>query len=327
MAKRPNVKLLKEILKNYLSDIECIIAVAICDRDGFIIASEFREKEEEESDVIIGAISAMLDNYIDRIKTKFGIYGGFFNITSTGDKKFALSSQGSHSILTTVASQSTTDIKLKVYSEHIATKVEQVIDGNENVSPEIPEIIRALSKTRGGELTRLEGEFTNKVILTGDYAVGKTSLIRRFVENEFKKNYISTLGVQVSENVVNLSEATTINFIIWDIGGQVTQIAPYRKKFYDGVNAAFIVIDRTRPKNLESVKKWYNDIKKSVERNIPIVMVGNKSDLVEEIVISEEEIKEIAKQYDFHYILTSALTGENVNDAFLYIAYTVIEAL
>jgi small GTP-binding protein len=327
MEKRPDVKLLKEILENYMSDIESIIAVAICDRDGFIIASEFREKEEEESDVIIGAISAMLDNYIDRIETEFGTYGNFFNITTTGDKKFALSSQGSHTILTTVASQSTTDIKLKVYSEHIATKVEQVIEGNENVSPEIPEIVRALSKTRGGELPRLEGEFTNKVILTGDYAVGKTSLIRRFVKNEFKTNYISTLGVQVSEKKVKLSETTLINYVIWDIGGQITQISPYRKKFYDGANAAFIVIDRTRHNNLESVEKWYNDIKKSVERDIPIVMVGNKSDLVDEIVISEEEIKEFAKEYDFHYILTSALTGENVNDAFLYIAYREIEAL
>ncbi|UCD00831.1 MAG: GTP-binding protein [Promethearchaeota archaeon] len=327
MEKRPNVKLLKEILKNYMSDIEGIIAVAICDRDGFIIASEFRVKEEEESDVIIGAISAMLDNYIDRIESEFGTHGDFFNITTTGDKKFALSSQGPHSILTTVASQSTTDIKLKVYSEHIATKVEQVIDGNENVSPKIPEIIRALSKTRGGELPRREGEFTNKVILTGDYAVGKTSLIRRFVENEFKKNYISTLGVQVSEKTVNISESTLINYVIWDIGGQITQIAPYRKKFYNGANAAFIVIDRTRPNNLESVEKWYSDIRKSVERDIPIVIVGNKSDLVDEIVINEEEIKEVAKEYNFHYILTSALTGENVNDAFLYIAYREIEDL
>ncbi|MFX0139621.1 MAG: GTP-binding protein [Candidatus Hodarchaeota archaeon] len=327
MEKRPKVKLLKEILKNYMSDIEGIIAVAICDRDGLIIASEFREKEEEESDVIIGAISAMLDSYIDRIETEFGTHGGFFNITTTGDKKFALSSQGPHSILTTVASQSTNDIKLKVYSEHIATKVEQVIEGNENVSPTIPEIVRALSKTRGGELPRLEGEFTNKVILTGDYAVGKTSLIHRFVKNEFKENYISTLGVQVSEKLVKISEKTLINYVIWDIGGQITQIAPYRKKFYDGANAAFIVIDRTRPNHIESVEKWYNDIRKSVERDIPIIIVGNKSDLVDEIVISEEEIKKVAKEYDFHYILTSALTGENVNDAFLYIAYREIEDL
>jgi small GTP-binding protein len=100
-----------------------------------------------------------------------------------------------------------------------------------------------------------------------------------------------------------------------------------RARFYNGANAAFIVIDRTRPDNLKSIEKWYKDLKKSVKRNLPIVIVGNKSDLKDELVIREEEIKEVAKQFGFHYIMTSALTGENVNDAFLYIAYRVVENL
>jgi small GTP-binding protein len=112
---------------------------------------------------------------------------------------------------------------------------------------------------------------------------------------------------------------------LWDIGGQVGQIAPYRHRFYEGASAAFIVIDRTRPNNLESVKIWIKDIKESVPDNIPVVIVGNKSDLKEELVISEEEIKILAKELGFHYILTSCKTGENVNEAFLYIAYRFIE--
>ena len=118
-----------------------------------------------------------------------------------------------------------------------------------------------------------------------------------------------------------------MNFIIWDIAGQTSQMVTYRSRFYNGANAAFIVIDRTRSGNLDSIEKWYNDIKKSIPRNIPVVIVGNKSDLVDDIVISEEEIREIAKKFDFHYILTSAKTGENVDSAFLYIAYRVIESL
>ncbi len=326
MEKLPSAKRLREILKNYFEEVEGILGVAICDRDGFIIASIFKEGDEQESDSVLGAISAILDNYIDRIKSEFGSEGNFFNITSTGEKKFAYCSQGPQSILTTVTDQSTSDTELKVYSEHIAGKVELILDGNEDVSTEIPEIIKALAKTKAGVLPKA-GEYSNKIILTGDYQVGKTSLIRRFVENAFKRDYISTIGVQISKKTIHLTEENKMNFIIWDIGGQSFQMAPYRARFYNGANAALIVVDRTRPDHLKSVEKWYNDIKSSIPKNIPIVIVGNKSDLSDDIVISKEEIRDMAKKFDFHYILTSAKTGENVNDAFLYIAYRVIESL
>jgi small GTP-binding protein len=248
-------------------------------------------------------------------------------MTTTGDKKFAYCSQGPQSILTTVADQSVSDIELKVYSEHIAAKIELILDGNEDVSPEIPEIIKALAKTKEGALPDITGEFSHKLILTGDYQVGKTSLIRRFVKNQFAKDYISTIGVQISKKSINLTDKIKMNFIIWDIGGQSFQMAPYRAKFYNGANAAFVIIDRSRQNHLESIEKWYNDIKNSLPKNIPIVIVGNKSDLIDQLVISEDEISEVAKRFGFHYILTSAKTGEHVNDAFLYIAYRVIETL
>ncbi len=322
-----SLKILKAILKHYFDAVEGLLGVAICDREGFIIASEFKEGDEEESDSMIGSISAILDSYIDRIKTEFGTEGNFFNITETGDKKFAFCSQGPQSILTTFANQSTSDTEIRVYSEHVASKIELVLDGNEDVSPQIPEIIKVLAKTREGTLPKGGGEYSNKIILTGNYSVGKTSLILRYVENKFKKSYIATLGVQISKKTVELNDTTKMNFIIWDIAGQIAQMASYRARFYNGANGAFIVIDRTREGNLDSIERWYEDIKKSIPRNIPIVIVGNKSDLVDEIVITEEQIKEVANKYDFHYILTSAKTGENVNDAFLYIAYRAIEGI
>ena len=141
MERLPNTDRLRQILKFYSTEVEGILGIAICDRNGFIFASDFKEGDEEESDSIIGAISAILDTYIDRIKSEFGSKGNFFNITMTGEKKFAFCSQGPLTILTTVADQSTSDIELKVYSEHIAGKVELILDGNEDVSPKIPEII------------------------------------------------------------------------------------------------------------------------------------------------------------------------------------------
>ena len=205
-------KLFRELLRNFMIDVDGVEAVAICDRDGFIIAFESREESEEsESDSFIGYISAAIDSSIDRFKKEDGI-SNFLNITSIGEKKFAFASMGPRSILTTVANPSTTDVELKVYSEHIAGKVEQIINGNE-VDLEIPAVIKSIAKTRGGRLPK--GEFSTKLIITGDYQVGKTSLIKRFVENSFSDEYISTIGVEISKKTVLLSEKTKLNFILF----------------------------------------------------------------------------------------------------------------
>ena len=306
------------MLTNYLNEIKGIEAVAVCDRDGFIIASEGREGAGAEN--IIGVISAVLDSYIDRIKNEFGEASSFFNITITGDKKFAYCSTGGKSILTTIADLDSSDVELRVFSEHVASIIELILDGNEDISLEFPDIIKILSRTRGGKIPK--GDYNSKLILTGDFKVGKTSLIKRFVTNSFQESYMATLGVEISKKKMNLAKETKFKFLIWDIGGQKALV---KSNFYNGANAAFIVIDRTRAETLESIDGWYKEIKKSVSKKIPIVIVANKSDLIDKIEISEEKLKSVAEERGFHYILTSAKTGENVPSAFLYAAYTVLE--
>ena len=306
-----------------MNNVEGVISVIISDREGLIIASESRGDAGEES--VLGAIAATVDSYIDRIKGEFSGETTFFNITTIGEKKFAYCSMGLKSILLTISDLSTSDTELRVFSEHIADKIELVLEGNDNVSLEIPALLRVLAKSKDGKIPL--GEFPIKLILTGDYKVGKTSLINRFIENSFRESYHSTIGVEISQKKLSLSEETRIDFIIWDIGGQIIQMAPYRKRFFSGTNSAFIVLDRTRSNALKSIEIWHNEIKKQVGKNINIILVGNKSDLVEDIVISEEEIKEIADQNGFNYIFTSAKTGENVKDSFLYIAYKFLESV
>ncbi|TFF98656.1 MAG: roadblock/LC7 domain-containing protein, partial [Promethearchaeota archaeon] len=117
-------KLFRELLRNFIIDVDGVEAVAICDRDGFIIDFESREESEEsENDSFIGVISAAIDSSIERIKKEFG-ESNFLNITSIEKKKFAFASMGPRSILTAVANPSTTDVELRVYSEHIAGKIE-----------------------------------------------------------------------------------------------------------------------------------------------------------------------------------------------------------
>jgi small GTP-binding protein len=314
---------LKMLIKNFMDELESVIAVIICDREGLIITSESKGETGDES--VLGAIAASVDSYIDRIKKEFEEQTTFFNITTISDKKFSYCSMGLKSILLTISDLSSSDTELRVFSEHIAGKVEMILEGNENVSLEIPEIVKTLSKTKDGKIPT--GDYSLKLILIGDYKVGKTSLIFRFVKNLFKESYQSTVGVEISKKTVELAKNTKVDFAIWDIGGQITQMSPYRKRFYEGSHAAFIVIDRTKQDSIDSFQKWYNEITKFIGKKINIIIIGNKSDLEDKIIISEAQIKKLANEHNFHYILTSAKTGENVNDSFFYIAYRFLASL
>ncbi|MHA1727007.1 MAG: GTP-binding protein [Promethearchaeota archaeon] len=311
---------LNTLILDYMNNVEGVLAVVVVDKDGLIIASRFKKSSTNE--MAIGAISAIIDNYIKKVKDEFGTEGNFFNITITEQKKFAFCSSGKNAILTSVASPETSDMQLKVYSEYVANKIELLLEGQENISLKIPELIRLLSRSKTEKIK--PGEYALKLILAGNPLVGKTSLIKRFVEDRFHKNYISTIGVEISKKKIDISEEIKVKFLIWDIGGQ-ERFDDYRQSFYSGANAAFIVIDRTRKESLKSISKWYDDIKEFIKQNIPIIVVGNKSDLIAEIAINEKEIKEEVDKFNFHYILTSAKTGENVNESFHYVAYKVIE--
>ena len=161
-----------------------------------------------------------------------------------------------------------------------------------------------------------KGDFFMKSIIAGDYKVGKTAITRRFVENKFEQGYLPTLQLKISKKNINFG-STNLTYVIWDIGGQVFHMSPYRTQFYEGAQSAVIVVDRTRYETLENAQRWYEDTLKVIKSKIPFILVGNKSDLNGEIVVSEKDIIEKAKELDLKYLLTSAKTDYNVTELFL----------
>jgi small GTP-binding protein len=146
-----------------------------------------------------------------------------------------------------------------------------------------------------------------KVVVAGDGAVGKTSLIRRYCEGKFEHTRVTTIGVDFQTQTVELPERT-VKLSIWDMAGQ-ERFAVVRAGFYRGSRAAALVYDVTEPQTLEDLARWREEVLAAVP-NQPFLVVGNKVDL--ERVVTEEEGKAFADSISAPYLETSALTGSGV---------------
>lgn len=157
-----------------------------------------------------------------------------------------------------------------------------------------------------------------KVIVVGNPAVGKTSTVLQFTDKAFKQTYMPTIGVNMSEKKF-LHKGELFEFILWDVAGQA-KFQRMRKLFYEGSNAQLLIFDLTKPESLKDILKWHQDIKSILKRDIPGFLIGNKSDLINKRNIKDEDIKRIAEELKLDHILTSAKTGENVDEAFFALA-------
>ncbi|MHA1931387.1 MAG: GTP-binding protein, partial [Promethearchaeota archaeon] len=162
-----------------------------------------------------------------------------------------------------------------------------------------------------------------KIILAGSPAVGKTSLIHRFVKNRFATNYKLTFDVDILTKDVELRPGKIANLSIWDIGGQ-ERFEFVRSTFYKGASGALIVFDLTRDPTFFDLKKWLTEIRQFAGRDLPFVLIGNKADLTELKAIKSDEARKFAEREGSFYIETSAKTGVNVNDAFFKLTRNIL---
>ncbi len=261
------------LLKNLIDAIDGIKAAAIVDKEGLIIASALKDTSGNED--IIGSITAVFDSFISRVKTDFGSAEDFVNIMTVDQNKMVFIAAGQNGILTIIAEPDANDNALKAYGGHIAKKVKLSLDG-ETVDTTIPPIVALLADMRTGQIP--DGQFSTKVIVLGDPSVGKTSLIHQFVDDSFSDNYISTIGVDISKKSIDLAPSTKMDFILWDIGGQIKSMATYRARFYGGANFALLVCDVSNKNSFLHLDDWITDLKKSVDKLIPMVILVNKCD-------------------------------------------------
>jgi len=159
-----------------------------------------------------------------------------------------------------------------------------------------------------------------KVVVAGDGGVGKTSLVRRYCEGKFDGSRVTTLGVDFQTKLVTVGEKI-IKLSVWDIAGQ-DRFVSFRDTFYRGAHAVALVYDVTAPASFFNLMHWRDEVQ-SIVPLVPMVVIGNKVDLFN--VVPPDEVRGWAKSGNMPFLLTSASTGERVDELFAGLAYLAVQ--
>ncbi|MHA1798117.1 MAG: GTP-binding protein [Candidatus Helarchaeota archaeon] len=299
---------LNTLLKNYLNQDSSIKAASIIDPEGLVIASSILNEDDES---IVAAVTSVLEMVADRIKNEFKAHGHFGMVVDHEAGKFIFTQAGENAVLATVTDVNAETDKVLPWSYFCANKIMQMLDlGDLDIGLEFPKM-------------DTNQRFNYKMVVLGDGAVGKTSLIRRFIDKTFKTDYKSTIGVSHLVKKYNLSEKISVTLNLWDLAGQ-EMFKSVRKMYFQGAEAAALVYDVTRPETFEHIDNWINEIKDLRDNpNFVSILIGNKIDLGRKVDPKDGAAK--AKEYNITFIETSAKEGDNVDKAFGALCYLLIK--
>ncbi|MFX1593408.1 MAG: GTP-binding protein, partial [Promethearchaeota archaeon] len=329
--------LFTELFNQFLEINEEVEAVIVSDKQGLVIAGEKRSEVDME---IVSVLTSIINPIIERIRDEF-MFKKFG--TASFDTEFyrlLFISLDEQRTLSVVLNNLASVDKASPYAYLLAEKSVQILNAEEgdNIQLTIPNFEYETDETAYSERVKNQiyqmrldqgGLYRFKFVIIGNHEVGKTSLVRRFVENKFSHDYRATIGLNILSHSIEFF-GNNIVYSLWDVGAQM-YFKRFRQTYYLGTQAAFIVFDLTDRKSFESVKEWFKELDDFIGgRDIPIIIIGNKTDLKDQRAISYEEgVKLVSVLSDkpnlkISYIETSALTGENVEDAFTLIAYHYI---
>lgn len=162
--------------------------------------------------------------------------------------------------------------------------------------------------------------FSKKVCLLGDFAVGKTSLVRRFVYNLFSDKYLSTIGVNVSRKMVAVQradEVVELTMMLWDLAANA-EFDQMQASYLRGAAGAIVVCDLTRPETLAHLKTQAQNLR-DTSAKAQIILAANKADLSTEHQVTSAEVEAVATALDIPFYFTSAKTGAHVEEIFRHL--------
>lgn len=171
-------------------------------------------------------------------------------------------------------------------------------------------------------------ELLFKILVVGDFGVGKTAIIRRYTEGMFSANYKLTIGVDFAVKSIQWDEKTCISLQLWDIAGH-ERFGYMTRVYYKYAIAAIIVYDLTRPATFDSILKWLSDVKDKVTLHdgqpVPVILLANKCD-IEDVHLDAHKLNQFCQQQEIlKWFNTSAKNDININDAIEYLIRKIIQ--
>lgn len=326
-----DVKKLDELLESYLVRTPNLISALVVDRDGLVIGSKTKKKKVNVDEELLSGISAVVEPILKKITTQFktGMFGsGTFD---TDNYRLVFLEAGEYALLVTVADFFANLDDIFPYAYLCAEKISRLVD-NRFVNSDIPMINlgvprKEMEPVKDGKIKQMKfepGDYVFKLVIAGDGAVGKTTLVQKFVEEKFNEDYLATIGANIMKKAYKLrGEDVICQFSIWDLAGQ-DLFKRARKSYFSNAAAGIIVFDTTRRATFEHVKTWMLEFQ-IIGKPVPIVLVGNKIDLVDEREVSREDAETLAQELNLSYIETSAKDGNNVEEVFEMLAYFLIK--
>jgi small GTP-binding protein len=162
-----------------------------------------------------------------------------------------------------------------------------------------------------------------KFIIVGSSGVGKTAILKRLVDDSFTDESLATIGVEFESTVVKVDNQK-VKLQIWDTAGQ-ERFRSIAKAYYRNAVGVIVVYDLTDRKSFDELNAWLTDIHSLCDASAVIQLIGNKSDLTEERVVSVSEAESFAEHHRIQYLETSAKMGANVGEAFVRVAALILQ--
>ena len=162
-----------------------------------------------------------------------------------------------------------------------------------------------------------------KIMVLGESKVGKTSLIKRYTKDQFGGVYLTTVGMDFQDKIIEI-EDKKVRLQVWDTAGQ-ERFRNVTKSYFQSSQGLLVVYDITDKESFEKINFWMENIKKNAPENAKLILVENKCDLANERKVSYEEGENYAKKFNIKFFESSAKDGTNVKEFFFYLANEIYQ--